>query len=200
MTRALVHALLALALCAYASAAWSVENKRPSWSSSWTDKAKDVRQSQGPRFTDHGNGVVSDNRTGLAWLKSASCFTEVTWEEAVEEVAELADGALCDSVTLRDGSKPGDWRVPTIQEIMTLPVIEYFNPALSNAAGTGKWSEGDPFVGVTPLYYWSSTRLDGANAWYMYLYNGVLGISDLNQGFTVWPVRGAMTHVWRPGP
>jgi hypothetical protein len=170
-----------------------------SWSVSWSDKAKEVRPYQGPRFTDNGDGSVTDNRTGLVWLKHASCFKDRTWEEATNDVAQLAEGSNCDGMPLKDGSKPGDWRMPTIQEIMTLPVIEYFNPALSNTAGTAKWSEGDPFVSVIPLYYWSSTRLNGANAWYMYLYNGVLGISDLTQGFTVWPVRGVMANVWRPG-
>jgi hypothetical protein len=27
-----------------------------------------------PRFTDHSNGTVTDNLTGLIWLKDANCF------------------------------------------------------------------------------------------------------------------------------
>ena len=27
-----------------------------------------------PRFTDNGNGTVTDNLTGLIWLKNANCF------------------------------------------------------------------------------------------------------------------------------
>ena len=27
-----------------------------------------------PRFTDNGDGTVTDNLTGLIWLKNANCF------------------------------------------------------------------------------------------------------------------------------
>ncbi len=27
-----------------------------------------------PRFTDNGDGTVTDNQTGLIWLKNANCF------------------------------------------------------------------------------------------------------------------------------
>lgn len=151
---------------------------------------------QQARFTDNGDGTVTDSRTGLTWLKHANCFGTRTWDESMDIAAELHGGHTCDGFELRDGSAPGDWRLPTIREIMTLPMIEYFNPALSNAMGTGKWSEGDPFVGVSSLYYWSSSKLDDQSAWYMYLFNGVLGISEISQRYSVWPVKGRMHNVW----
>jgi len=115
-TRAVfLSSVLCLWIFMPASIGRCAEVQKPSWSESWTDKAKDVRPNQGPRFTDNGNGAVTDNRTGLVWLKHASCFKDRTWDEAVVDVAELADGAVCDGVTLRDGSKPGDWRMPSIQ-------------------------------------------------------------------------------------
>lgn len=149
----------------------------------------------GPRFIDNQDGTVTDNRTGLIWLKGAGCLGEQTWKGAHELVRELQDGHLCKGFTLRDGSLPGDWRLPTIREIMTLPVSDHFNPALSNTKGDGKWREGDPFTNVSPLYYWSSTSIDGGNAWYMYLYNGVLGISDQNGYANAWPVKGRLLSI-----
>ena len=31
-----------------------------------------------PRFTDNGSGTVTDNLTGLIWLKDANCFGSQT--------------------------------------------------------------------------------------------------------------------------
>ncbi len=152
-----------------------------------------------PRFTDNGDGTVTDNRSGLVWLKDAECLGMHTWQEAKQAAAELSDGYICKEFELSDKSTPGDWRVPTIREIMTLPVIEYFSPALSNSAGTGKWTEGDPFINVSSLYYWSGTRVGENNGWYMYLYNGVLGLADISQKYHVWPVKGELKHLWRLG-
>jgi hypothetical protein len=151
------------------------------------------------RFEDNGDGTVTDNRTGLVWLKHADCFGALPWAKAIEIVQELADGAMCDGMELRDGSSPGDWRLPTIREIMTLPVIDFFNPALSNAMGTSRWREGDAFLQVSTQYYWSSTGLNNGSAWYMYLYNGSLGISDVSQRYSVWPVKGELSGIWDLG-
>ena len=32
-----------------------------------------------PRFTDNANGTVTDNLTGLIWLKNANCFGRPVW-------------------------------------------------------------------------------------------------------------------------
>ena len=32
-----------------------------------------------PRFTDNNNGTVTDNLTGLIWLKNANCIGSLTW-------------------------------------------------------------------------------------------------------------------------
>ncbi|MGC2063762.1 MAG: DUF1566 domain-containing protein, partial [Thermodesulfovibrionales bacterium] len=36
-----------------------------------------------PRFTNNGNGTVTDNLTGLIWLKNASCFGQQAWDIAL---------------------------------------------------------------------------------------------------------------------
>jgi hypothetical protein len=38
-----------------------------------------------PRFTDNSNGTVTDNLTGLIWLKNANCFNTRTWIQALSE-------------------------------------------------------------------------------------------------------------------
>jgi Protein of unknown function (DUF1566) len=87
-----------------------------------------------PRFTDQSNGTVRDNLTGLIWLKLATCFGDQSWQQALDAANALASG----SCGLSDGSVAGDWRLPNIRELLSLIDFGFFNPALSNAAGTGK--------------------------------------------------------------
>src|SRR4030067_1969090 len=60
-----------------------------------------------PRFTDKGNGTVTDNLTKLFWLKNANAFGERTWEQALSDANTLSSG----SHGLTDGSKEGDCRL-----------------------------------------------------------------------------------------
>ena len=64
------------------------------------------------RYTDNGDGTVTDNRSGLIWLKNANCFGEQNWKTAKQSAANLAHGQC----GLRDGSRAGMWRLPTIEE------------------------------------------------------------------------------------
>ena len=59
---------------------------------------------QNPRFTDNGDGTVTDNLTGLIWLKDANCFGTRTWNNALSDSNGLASG----SCGLTDGSNAGD--------------------------------------------------------------------------------------------
>jgi len=54
----------------------------------------------------------------------------------------------------------------------------YLNPALSNAVGTGQWTEGNAFSGVRAGIYWSSSSFVARPdyAWVVYLL-GVGGVS-----------------------
>lgn len=136
------------------------------------------------RYTDNGNGTVTDNRSGLIWLKNANCFGGL-WEKAMQSAANLASGQC----GLSDGSTRGTWRLPTKEEWEAMVDKSYTSPALSNAAGTGKWTEGDAFVGVLSWYWSSSTPIDdGYTLWVVNLSDG-----SMNYGggeFPMWPVRG----------
>jgi hypothetical protein len=141
-----------------------------------------------PRFTDNGNGTVTDNLTGLIWLKNANCFGTKNWDDAMDKAAALHTGEC----GLTDGSSNGDWRLPTKEEWEAFIDTNYFNPALSNAAGTGKWSEGDAFNNVQCNYYWSSTPYESYtdNAWFVNIVHGYVYDPSKSYNFYVWPVRG----------
>jgi hypothetical protein len=140
------------------------------------------------RYTDNGNGTVKDNKTGLIWLKNANCFGEQDWYEAKKSAANLASGQC----GLRDGSRRGKWRLPTKDEWKAMVDKRYEYPALSNAAGTGKWTEGDAFSGVKRWYYWSSSSYAGGpdRAWSVGLRYGNVDNDGKTDTDDVWPVRG----------
>jgi Protein of unknown function (DUF1566) len=130
-----------------------------------------------PRFTDNGNGTVTDNLTGLIWLQNANCFGLQTWADALTVVHNLASG----SCGLSDGSQTSDWRLPNVRELESLINFAYY-PALP---------AGHPFSNMA-YTYWSSTSMAGSpyDAWYVSLLDGRALYEHKEADVWVWPIRG----------
>jgi hypothetical protein len=131
-----------------------------------------------PRFTDNGDGTVTDNLTGLIWLKDANCFRGKAWDGALAAANNLSEGQC----GLSDGSSAGDWRLPNRKELFSLIGYTQGNPVLP---------PGHPFNNVSGGYA-SSTPYGG------YLYRVVYIGTDghicgnfFDMGANVWPVRVA---------
>ena len=138
-----------------------------------------------PRFTDNCNGTVTDKLTGLIWLKNANCFEMIDWNGAMTAVKGLKDGDCGpdSGLILSDGSFPGDWRLPTMEELCSLIDYGKRDPALPS---------GHMFSDVPQGYYWSSTKLEyhSGLAWTVYLHVGTTCYDALtNQAGYVLPVR-----------
>lgn len=138
-----------------------------------------------PRFTDNNNGTVTDNLTGLVWLKNASAF--LTWTEALTYCNTLAHG----TAGLTDGSAPGDWRLPNRFELESLINLAYEQPCISNAVGNAKWTANNPFSNVQSTWYWSGTTCahDTTRAWGLGLDYGFVNYGEKTYENYVWPVR-----------
>ena len=134
-----------------------------------------------PRFTDNGNGTITDNLTGLMWAKNAQQISGTkTCSEAI---------TACNNLNYAYYT---DWRLPNLRELNSLIHYGFSNPTLPNTAGTGKWTEGDPFSNVPSDYYWSSTTSISydSHAWIVNIVHGYMIIDDKPSEHYVWPVRG----------
>jgi uncharacterized coiled-coil protein SlyX len=140
------------------------------------------------RYTDNNDGTVTDNRTGLIWLKNANCFGRQSWRIAQKAVANLAS----EQCGLRDHSRAGEWRLPNRDEWEAMMDYRYRKLTLSNAIGSGQWKEGDAFFGVQFSKYWSSTLYtkNKSFAWYADIYNGNINFDNINTKRHVWAIRG----------
>jgi len=139
------------------------------------------------RFTDNTNGTVTDNLTGLIWLKNANCANGTrTWATALTDVAQLntngtMNGNNCGD-TSNGGSHQTDWRLPNRKELMSLIDRSKFNPVLPT---------GHPFTNVQSDYYWSSTTSASGTggAWGVYMMSGHVSFHVKTVNYYVWPVR-----------
>ena len=121
-----------------------------------------------PRFTDQKNGAVTDNLTGLIWLRQMDCIGQETWYSALESCNTLAAGQC----GLTDGSIQGDWRLPNIKEFTSLVDYSKVDPVLSS---------GHPFQGNVNFgtWWWWTSTTNASNdltiaAWAIELFRGTL--------------------------
>lgn len=103
-----------------------------------------------PRFTDHGDGTVTDHLTGLMWTKDAYRAGErLTWQDALDYVAGM--NAASDLGY-------ADWRMPNANELESVLDYGHERPVLptgqpfQNLQGIGL-AEGS----IEQYAYWSST-------------------------------------------
>ena len=120
----------------------------------------------GDIYVDCDNGTVTDNRSGIVWLKNANCFGEVNWSQARDAVSGLGDTgtgiagfADCD---LTDNSSPGEWRLPSVSELYEMfrgtgLSAPNCTPTLTNDPGDACWTDGPSSFTDVQDFYWGST-------------------------------------------
>ena len=115
------------------------------------------------------NGTITDTATGLVWLKNADCFGKKDWNSAMSSAQSLSSG----SCGLSDGSKAGQWRLPTKDELKAI------------------FSKKNGFTNVQSGLYWSSTTIayDTDSAWIVSMLYGDVYNDFKTYNYYVWPVR-----------
>ena len=137
-----------------------------------------IRAQLAAHFTDHGDGTLTDKRTGLMWMRSV---LGITWDAKPTDKREFADpftwAAACEIKHLFAGH--ADWRVPTIDELISIIDLGRHRPAIDIEA----------FPNTPSSCFWTSTARVGDNsaAWYV---NFLLGSAETTSGLSLhFPVR-----------
>jgi hypothetical protein len=135
--------------------------------------------------TNPEDDVVTDNLTGLIWLRNANLLagnggpTDTgarTWQESLVFVNLLSGTALCGI---------SDWRLPNRKELRSL-----VNYGEGNSA-TWLTAQGFTNVQVDPFSYWSSSSVAGSagSAWVLRMDAGFVFAGNKSTSNFVWPVR-----------
>ena len=97
-------------------------------------------------YTNHGNGTVTDNNTGLMWkrcsepdIQTEACsgtHSTYTWQDAINQ---------CEGLTYATYS---DWRLPNAKELWSITKLE---------PGAAPYIDQTAFPGTVSNFYWSAT-------------------------------------------
>ena len=121
-------------------------------------------------YTDHGDGTVTDNATGLMWqkcslgLSASDCLIgsaqTYTWQTALSAAAANTDNGY------------SDWRLPNKNELKSLVEDACFSPAINTSI----------FPNTVASVYWSSSPYADVNdvAWNVSFNYGV--VNGLSKG------------------
>lgn len=98
------------------------------------------------RFTDNGDGTITDNLTALVWQKIPISDT-LNWEAALNYAENLSLAGA------------GDWRLPNIKELQSISDEAFTSPSVNT----------NYFNDIVVGKYWSSTSLPNqtTRAWYL---------------------------------
>ncbi|MCB1584313.1 MAG: DUF1566 domain-containing protein [Xanthomonadales bacterium] len=120
------------------------------------------------RFTDNGDGTISDNGTGLMWqkcqlgLSGSSCnigsATDHTWQQALDEAEQSSIAGY------------NDWRLPNHKELLSIVEHRCYNPSINTTyfPNTSNW-----------LFWSSSSDAYYPNSTWYVIFDGGFSYSNL---------------------
>jgi hypothetical protein len=155
-----------------------------------------------PRFTDHNNGTITDNITGLIWLKNENASgAERDWVQAMRDVRQLNVNGEMNGYSAGDTSNNGthmtDWRLPMLEEMQSLIYMEKGGPLTINKDSNTQWPTRGLFSNKRS-YYWTNTQYPAGREekYYINMYSGYMFGADIRRHFfKVWAVRGTMNRL-----
>lgn len=137
------------------------------------------------RITDNKDGTVTDNLTGLIWLKDAGCFVARPWQDSLGKANDFnvnPGNYNCSGYT----ANYNDWRLPNRKELFSLIDHLYSDPALSV-------TPPHPFINTRSVYWSSTTNTYHTNyAWTVDLSNGNVQADEKSYYNYIWPVRSGV--------
>lgn len=154
---------------------WNIAQDGTAISIKWVDHTPN------PRFAIHDAGtstnlsddLVLDRETGLIWARDANLPKGMqTWQDAMNYCRNQ----------IQLGNRKA-WRLPTIEELLSIIDPSQSNPALPN---------GHPFINVQGVFYWSSSTYESSSsrAWFVSMGVGFAQVYSKSVSYFTWPVRG----------
>lgn len=138
------------------------------------------------RFTVYDDGTVTDNITGLMWLKDAGCFTVEGWEQSREVIGWLNTVPeklirKCADYTARYD----DWQLPDLESLLALAA------AAAEDAEPAGWLNSQGVEGLIARDYWTVTEnpINLYHAWVVNLRQGTPRNYPKSFPLNFWPVR-----------
>lgn len=127
------------------------------------------------RFVNNSSDdTFTDLLTGLMWYNNAVSIGQKSWQNALDEVAQL-----------NSSSSHNDWRLPNIRELESL--LDISRPT------SPCFPSGYSFVNIASAGYWTSTYLASlstpTSAWYINFSDGSIQAEAMSNLHYVWPVR-----------
>ena len=120
-------------------------------------------------FIDNGNGTVTDQRTGLIWMR---CPVGQEWQEPNCRGQALAQNIQLFRQITTDFHYAGhnDWRIPDIKELSSITELARTNPAINVAI----------FPDTAALSFWSNTVFanDANKQWLVQFHFGENHVDD----------------------
>ncbi len=104
-------------------------------------------------YIDNGNGIVTNMTEGLMWQKETLTIIRMNWEDSKY---------YCENLNINGFT---GWRLPTIQELLSLVDYSTYNPAIGE----------NYFPDTISSFYWSSTP-------HSYYIHGIWGV-DFYYGY-----------------
>lgn len=141
----------------------------------------------GVHYQDNGDGTITDNATGLEWVKdgyanadtnpATNYSTDGSWRTYAWANALLYCFRLNDTTQFPLNGYLGhnDWRLPSYKELTSILNLGNLSSAIGELT-VGDSNPGAPFINTKGSLYWSSTTNWGneSKAWYVDFYEGTV--------------------------
>lgn len=139
------------------------------YDSDWNKEGKGITHQYESKTLNHGK-VVQDHATGLMWQQSGSP-KHMTYAEAEKYIREMNSQSFAGF---------NDWRLPTLEEAMSLMEREKKNGNLYI----------DPIFDRTQWWIWTGDKASGSSCWVAYFYYGSCYDLHVDLSYYVRLVRG----------
>lgn len=152
----------------------------------YADCRTDIKPSTpGSRFTINGDGTVTDNNSGLMWMR---CSLGQTWDgsSCVGSASSHSWEKALSRAESHSFAGHDDWNLPNIKQLSSILEYACFFPVINETI----------FPNLPASYYWSSSPYANDayvnasyHAWLIWFYNGAVTINGKSLGAHVLLVR-----------